>query len=162
MIASGALSSERAILSLDRHVFLTIVAMLALSHAILMTGLSQYGAEKILEITKNMEPYITLSILFIFISLTTNFITNNASAALFMPLGISISHSLNIDPIVSVVTIILASNCSFATPYGYQTNLLVMAPGNYKIVHFLIYGIPLTIIVWLAYTIFVPWYYGIY
>ena len=162
MIASGALSAERAINSLDRHVFLTIVSMLALSHAILMTGLSEYGAIKILEYTGEMGPVITLSFVFLFISILTNFLTNNASAALFMPLGISIAHSLNIDPLVCVITVILASNCSFATPYGYQTNLLVMAPGNYSLKHFLIGGIPLTLISWICFTIFVPWYYGIY
>ena len=162
MIASGALSAERAINSLDRHVFLTIVAMLALSHAILMTGLSEYGALQIIQATNNLSPATTLSILFLVISILTNFLTNNASAALFMPLGISLSSSLNIDPLACVITIILASNCSFATPYGYQTNLLVMAPGNYRFIHFLIGGIPLTIIAWLAYSIFVPWYYGIY
>ena len=79
-----------------------------------------------------------------------------------MPLGISLANSLNIDPTICVITVILASNCSFATPYGYQTNLLVMAPGNYSLIHFLKGGIPLTLIAWISFSIFVPWYYGIY
>jgi len=162
MIASGALSAERAINSLDRHVFLTIVSMLALSHAILMTGLSEYGAIHAIEYLGTIGPAVTLSFLFLFISVLTNFLTNNACAALFMPLGISLANSLNIDPTVCVITVILASNCSFATPYGYQTNLLVMAPGNYSLIHFLKGGIPLTLIAWISFSIFVPWYYGIY
>jgi di/tricarboxylate transporter len=92
----------------------------------------------------------------------TNFLTNNASAALFMPLGISLATSLNIDVMPFVITIILAANCSFATPYGYQTNLLVMAAGNYRFKHFIKGGIPLTIICWLSFSLFAPWYYNLY
>ena len=162
MLLSRVLSAERAINSLNRHVFLTIVAMLALSSAIEATGLANYGANLIIEYFDNSNPGVLLSMLFIFVALMTNFLTNNASAALFMPLGISIASSLNLDPIPFIITIILAANCSFATPYGYQTNLLVMAAGNYKFKHFIIGGIPLTIICWISFSIFVPWYYGLY
>ena len=162
MLFTRVLSAERAINSLNRHVFLTIVSMLALSSAIETTGLAHYGAYLILENINNSNPALILSILFLFIAFMTNFLTNNASAALFMPLGISIASSLNMDAIPFIITIILAANCSFATPYGYQTNLLVMAAGNYKFKHFIIGGIPLTIICWLAFSLFVPWYYGLY
>ena len=162
MLLFRVLSAERAINSLNRHVFLTIVAMLALSSAIEATGLAHYGAYHVIQFFDNSNPGIILSVLFLFVALMTNFLTNNASAALFMPLGISIASSLNLDPIPFIITIILAANCSFATPYGYQTNLLVMAAGNYKFKHFIIGGIPLTIICWISFSLFVPWYYGLY
>ncbi|PPR15455.1 MAG: hypothetical protein CFH33_01428 [Alphaproteobacteria bacterium MarineAlpha9_Bin3] len=162
MLASRVLSAERAINSLNRHVFLTIVSMLALSHAIVATGLAQYGAYSMLNYFPNSSPAMIISILFLTVSIMTNFLTNNASAALFMPLGISIASSLNIDVLPFVITIILAANCSFATPYGYQTNLLVMAAGDYKFKHFVKGGVPLTIICWLAFTLFAPWYYNLY
>jgi len=127
MLASRVLSAERAINSLNRHIFLTIV-----------------------------------SLLFLIVSVMTNFLTNNASAALFMPLGISLATSLNLDVMPFVITIILAANCSFATPYGYQTNLLVMAAGNYRFKHFIKGGVPLTIICWLSFSLFAPWYYNLY
>ena len=141
MLASRVLSAERAINSLNRHVFLTIVSMLALSHAIEATGLAEYGAYSMLNNFPDSNPAIILSILFLTVSVMTNFLTNNASAALFMPLGISIATSLNVDIVPFVITIILAANCSFATPYGYQTNLLVMAAGDYKFKHFIKGGI---------------------
>ena len=108
------------------------------------------------------NPALILSILFLTVSVMTNFLTNNASAALFMPLGISLATSLNVDIVPFVITIILAANCSFATPYGYQTNLLVMAAGDYRFKHFIKGGIPLTIICWIAFTLFAPWYYNLY
>ena len=102
-----------------------------------------------------------ISVLFLVVAVMTNFLTNNASAALFMPLGISLANMLNIDPMPFVITIILAANCSFATPYGYQTNLLVMAAGNYKFKHFIKGGIPLTILCWISFSLFAPWYYNL-
>ena len=162
MLASRVLSAERAINSLNRHVFLTIVSMLALSHAIEATGLAEYGAFSMLNNLPESSPALILSILFLTVSVMTNFLTNNASAALFMPLGISLATSLNVDIVPFVITIILAANCSFATPYGYQTNLLVMAAGDYKFKHFIKGGIPLTIICWIAFTLFAPWYYNLY
>ena len=162
MIGARVLSAERAINSLNRHIFLTIVSMLALSHAIEATGLAHYGAYLLLDSLNASSPAIIISILFLFVSIMTNFLTNNASAALFMPLGISLATSLNIDVMPFVITIILAANCSFATPYGYQTNLLVMAAGNYRFKHFIKGGIPLTIICWLSFSLFAPLYYNLY
>ena len=53
------------------------------------------------------------------------------------------------------------ASCSFATPIGYQTNLLVMGPGHYRFVDFVVAGLPLVILLWLAFSLFVPWYYGV-
>ena len=162
MLASRVLSAERAINSLNRHIFLTIVSMLALSHAIEVTGLAHYGAYLMLDSLNASSPAVIISILFLSVSIMTNFLTNNASAALFMPLGISLATSLNVDVMPFVITIILAANCSFATPYGYQTNLLVMAAGDYRFKHFIKGGIPLTLICWLSFSLFAPWYYNLY
>ena len=162
MLVSRVLSAERAINSLNRHIFLTIVSMLALSHAIEVTGLAHYGAYLMLDSLNASSPAVIISILFLSVSIMTNFLTNNASAALFMPLGISLATGLNVDVIPFVITIILAANCSFATPYGYQTNLLVMAAGDYRFKHFIKGGIPLTLICWLSFSLFAPWYYNLY
>ena len=162
MLASRVLSAERAINSLNRHVFLTIVSMLALSHAIEATGLANYGAYFMLNSLTESSPALIISILFLIVSIMTNFLTNNASAALFMPLGISLATNLNLDVMPFVITIILAANCSFATPYGYQTNLLVMAAGDYKFKHFIKGGVPLTLICWSCFSLFAPWYYNLY
>ena len=60
-----------------------------------------------------------------------------------------------------VFTVIFGASCSFATPIGYQTNLLVMAPGHYRFVDFVRTGTPLIFILWIAYSLFAPWYYGL-
>jgi di/tricarboxylate transporter len=65
------------------------------------------------------------------------------------------------DPFPFLVTVILAANCSFATPIGYQTNLLVMAPGHYRFADFLRAGVPLVLLMWIAFSLIAPRYYSL-
>jgi di/tricarboxylate transporter len=60
---------------------------------------------------------------------------------------------------VFVIAVVLAANCSFATPIGYITNMLVMAPGRYRFIDFVRAGVPLIILLWLTFSFFAAWYY---
>ena len=91
----------------------------------------------------------------------TNVLSNNATAVLFTPIAVSAAAQLGIDEHALVLTVIFGSNCSFATPVAYQTNLLVMTPGHYKFRDFMIVGGPLIIVTWLAYSIIAPIYFGL-
>jgi di/tricarboxylate transporter len=62
---------------------------------------------------------------------------------------------------VFAVTVVFAANCSFASPIGYQTNLMVMGPGHYRFVDFARVGLPLTLLLWVTFSIFAPIYYGL-
>ncbi|MEM9989115.1 MAG: SLC13 family permease, partial [Pseudomonadota bacterium] len=74
-------------------------------------------------------------------------------------IAISTAQTAGIDPLVMVMTVIFAANCSFATPVAYQTNLIVMAPGHYQFRDFLVVGIPLILLLWVVYTIVAPIYF---
>ena len=104
---------------------------------------------------------VILSAFFFAIAVTTNVLTNNATAVLFTPIAISTATQLGVDPMIFVYAVIFAANCSFATPMGYQTNLLVMGPGHYEFRDFVRAGTPLVILLWLSYSFFAPWYYGL-
>jgi len=91
----------------------------------------------------------------------TIIISNNAIAVLFTPIAIGLAGEMGIEPHVFVVAVVFAANCSFASPLGYQTNLLVMGPGHYKFADFARAGLPLIVLMWVTFTLFVPWYYGI-
>jgi di/tricarboxylate transporter len=60
------------------------------------------------------------------------------------------------------MAVIFAANCSFASPIGYQTNLLVMGPGHYRFSDFVKAGAPLAIILWIVFSLFAPWYYALH
>jgi di/tricarboxylate transporter len=74
---------------------------------------------------------------------------------------VGIAAGLGVDPKIFAVAVVFAANCSFATPVGYQTNLLVMGPGHYRFSDFMRAGFPLTVILWLVFSFFAPWYYSL-
>ena len=161
MIASGCLNIRQAVRALDMRIFLLIGAAFAMGLALEKTG----GAEYIgLTVVNTFQPYgdqILLSSVFFIIAILTNIISNSAAALLFAPIGLAISQQTGIDPISIVLTVIFATNCSFATPIAYQTNLLVMGPGHYKFSDFALFGIPLIFILWLSFSLLSPYFFNV-
>jgi di/tricarboxylate transporter len=107
------------------------------------------------------EPTVILSAFFLLIAVLSNIISAKAAAVLFTPIAVGIAHELNMPVEAFAVAVVFAANCAVATPIGYQTSLLVMGPGHYTFTDFARGGIPLIIILWLTFTLFAPWYYGI-
>ena len=161
MIAAGCLNIRQAVRALDMRIFLLIGAAFAMGLALEKTG----GAEYIgLTVVNTFQPYgdqILLSSVFFIIAILTNIISNSAAALLFAPIGLAISQQTGIDPISIVLTVIFATNCSFATPIAYQTNLLVMGPGHYKFSDFALFGIPLIFILWLSFSLLSPYFFNV-
>jgi len=161
MIASGCLNIRQAVRALDMRIFLLIGAAFAMGLALEKTG----GAEYIgMTVVNTFQPYgdqILLSSVFFIIAILTNIISNSAAALLFAPIGLAISQQTGIDPISIVLTVIFATNCSFATPIAYQTNLLVMGPGHYKFSDFALFGIPLIFILWLSFSLLSPYFFNV-
>src|SRR5690606_18369568 len=102
-----------------------------------------------------------LSVLFLVMAILTNILSNNAVAALFVPIALDVARRVGAPPEAFIAAVVYAANCSFATPIGYQTNLLVMGPGHYRFSDFLKAGVPLVLIIWLTFSILAPWYYGL-
>ena len=91
----------------------------------------------------------------------TNVVSNNAAAVIGTPIAVSIANQLALPAEPFVLAVLFGANCSFATPIGYQTNLLVMGPGHYRFADFLRVGGPLVLVMWAVFTFFVPSYYGL-
>ena len=125
------------------------------------TGGAETIAHGLLSLLAGAPPGVVMSALFMLIALTTNIMTNNAAAVLFTPIAIGIAASLDLPAEPFVVTVILAANASFATPVAYQTNLLVMGPGHYRYRDFMVAGGPLVLLLWGAFSIIGPWWYGL-
>lgn len=145
----------------DSRIFMMVGASLACAAALEHTGGAEFLAGVMIQAMKGQSPAIVLSAFFLLLALLTNILSNNATAVLFTPVAISLANSLGVDPMPFIVAVIFAANCSFATPVGYQTNLLVMTPGHYRFSDFLIAGTPLVILIWLTYSFVGPWYYGL-
>ena len=102
-----------------------------------------------------------LSIFFLLVAVTANIISTKTCAVLFTPIAVDIAVELGASPAVFALAVVFAANCSFASPLGYQTNLLVMAPGHYRFLDYTRVGVPLIFVMWATFSLFVPWYYGI-
>jgi len=161
MIASGCLNMSEAFRAVDRRVALIIAAAVGLGGALQATGAALYIAQGLLGALEGASPRLVLSALFILIAVFANVINAKACAVLFTPIAVAAAMRLNLDPLPFVVTVIFASNCCYATPIGHQANLLVMAPGRYRFADYLAAGTPLVLIVWVAFMLIVPWYYGL-
>ena len=79
-----------------------------------------------------------------------------AAAAIGTPIAVSIAAQLGVAPEPFILAVLFGANMSFATPYGYQTNLLVMSAGGYKFSDFLRVGIPLTVVMWIGFSLILP------
>ena len=160
MISFKVLSVRQA-LSVDNNLLLLIVTSLALGKVIQVTGAATFLSEWLLNLLDGSSPLTILLCFYVLVSLTTNFISNNACAVLFTPIAIDIAEKLNVDPKIFAIALIFSVNTSFATPLAYQTNLLVMGPGHYKFVDYVKFGLPLTFICWLVFFLIFPVIYDI-
>ncbi|SVC61428.1 uncharacterized protein METZ01_LOCUS314282, partial [marine metagenome] len=162
MVLSGSLNVRQAARAIDRQIILVGGAALALNAALSATGGGGYIAGGLIDALDGASATVMLSGFFLLVAIFTNLLSNNACAVLFTPIGINIALGLGIDPVIFVVAVILAANCSFASPIGYVTNLLVMTPGRYRFSDFVRAGSPLVLLLWVGFSLFAPWYYGLW
>ena len=161
MIATKCLNVRQATRALDRKIFLLVGSMLALGTAMDATGGALAIANSIISLPIADDPLVMAGLLFGLVTISTNILSNNACAILFTPIAVNLAINLGIDPMIFAITVIFAANCSFASPIGYQTNLLVMGPGHYQFSDFMKAGIPLMLILWVTYIFIAKFYYGI-
>jgi di/tricarboxylate transporter len=161
MIATDCLNVQQATRAVDRKIFLLIGAMLALGHALQVTDGANFIANGIQDLPFIDTPFEMVSLLFIVIAICTNILSNNACAILFTPIAMNLAFTLGSDPFVFTLTVLFASNCSFASPIGYKTNLLVIGPGHYRFKDFLRAGSPLVLLMWVVFMILAKIYFKI-
>lgn len=147
MLVTRCCSPTRALQSIEWSVLLVIAAALGLSEAMQVTGAAEAIAQTFLNVAGN-NPWIALAVVHGITTLLTEIITNNAAAALMFPIGLSVAGSLGVSYMPFVISIMIAASASFATPIGYQTNLMVYGPGGYKFGDFMRIGIPLNLLFW--------------
>jgi len=161
MVLVGCLNVRQAVRAFDRTIYLMIGASLAAAAALEATGGATYIADFAVNAVSGYSIAVTMSVLFMVVGIVTNVLSNNATAVLFTPIAINIATRTGTAPLPLVVAVILAASCAFATPIGYQTNMLVMGPGHYRFRDYMIGGGPLLILMWLTFSLVGPWYYGL-
>lgn len=161
MLATGCLSLYQAARAFDRQIFLLIGVSVAMATAMEATGGAALIANGTVALMEGASVSVMLSALFLVIAVMTNILSNNATAVLFVPIALGVAKGFDapLEPFLAAV--IFGANCSFATPIGYQTNLLVMGPGHYRFADFIKAGTPLVLLIWIVFSLVAPWYYGL-
>jgi di/tricarboxylate transporter len=161
LVATGCLNIRQATRAIDRKILMLVGSMLALGVALQATGGAQFVADLMLKAPFADQPLYMAAMLFIIVAFCTNILSNNACAILFTPIAMNMAVNMGSDPIIFAITVIFAANCSFASPIGYKTNLLVMGPGHYRFRDFIKAGVPLVLVIWVAYIFVAKYYYGL-
>jgi di/tricarboxylate transporter len=156
MLATKCLQWRDAGDSLNIPVVMIIVASLSLGFAMMETGGAAFIAELFVFATQALPTPMVLSGLILLMTVLTNVVSNTAAAVIGTPVAISIAQQLQAPIEPFILAVIFGANMSFATPIGYQTNLLIMSAGGYRFSDFLKVGVPLTLVMWAAFSLILP------
>ncbi len=155
MIATGCTSGNVARRSPDWRVLVVIATSFGIGAALHKTGAAELIAEGLIGLAGG-RPWLTLALVFVVTALFTAVATNNVAAVLVFPIAVSATQSMQVSVLPFAVTIMVAASASFATPMGYQTNLMVYNAGGYRFGDFLRVGVPLTLVTGILTVLCVP------
>ena len=164
ILALRSISIQEAYQSINWTVIFLLAALVPISIAIRNTGADRLLGDSIIRLAEFLSGFssshymVYLSLLYFVTFILSAFMSNAAVAIILAPIGIYLSSQLNIDPRPFLVAICFGASNSFMTPIGYQTNLMVYGPGEYKVKDFIFMGLPLTIIFWLIAMKLIPIY----
>ena len=161
LLWSGILTPREAYASVDWQVLLMLYGLLGLGMAMQETGTAKFLAEHLVSsartlVTPEILPFVLLWLVFLFTSLLTEVLSNNATAVMIVPIVVKIASELGVDSRPFIIAITVAASCAFALPMGYQTHMMVYGPGGYKFSDYLRFGIPLNIIAWIVTCSLIP------
>ncbi len=156
MVLTGCLTMRHAYASLDLSVLVLIGGAISLGKAMDVTGAAELIATQVVGAFGPFGPQAVLSSVYLLTVLFTELMSNNAAAALMIPIALSIANGLGVDPRPFAIAVAFAGSAAFSTPIGYQTNTLVYGPGGYKFLDYTRIGVPLNLILWLLATLLIP------
>jgi len=159
LVLVGCLTMEEAYKAIEWRIIFLLAGVLTLGVALEKSKAAELLSNKLVEYAGDWGgPVILLSAFFLFTSVLTGAMSNNATAALLAPIAIAAANTMGANPRPFLVAVTIAASASFMTPVGYQTNTLIYGPGQYRFIDFLKVGTPLNIILWLAATFLIPYF----
>ncbi len=155
MLISRCTTGSVARRAVDWRVLVVIAASLGVGTALQKTGAAQAVADALVSLA-GQNPSAALGLVFLATALFSAFVTNNAAAVLMFPIALATASGMNVDFMPFAVIIMVAASASFATPIGYQTNLMVYGVGGYRFSDYMRIGLPLTLFVGVVALLIVP------
>ena len=159
LILLRVISANQAYSGLRPEVLMLIAGMVVLGIALDETGLANAGTSLLVGSTDGMSPLLALIILYGVTLFATEILSNATVAVLFTPIAVSMAEAFQVSPRPFLVAIMIAGSAAFATPFGYQTNVIVYQMGGYSYLDFVKVGIPLNLITWVVGIIAIQFYF---
>ena len=155
MIITRCTTGRIARRAVDWQVLVVIASSFGIATALQNSGAAAAIANGLLSLSQDM-PHLALATVFVCTALLSAIATNNAAAVIMFPIALSTANNLGAGFMPFAVVIMIAASASFATPIGYQTNLMVYNAGGYRFADFVRIGLPLTLLVGLVTVGLVP------
>jgi di/tricarboxylate transporter len=147
LVISKCVTPQEARRSVEWNVLLVIASSFGIAKALDNSGVAYFLANRLILVAGSLGVLGILAGVYFMTSLYTEIITNNAAAALLFPIALSAATQAGVDPRPFLIAVAVGGSASFATPLGYQTNLMVYGPGGYKFKDFMKIGIPMNIFI---------------
>lgn len=145
VLLTGCIDAEEAFSFVDGRLLALIFAMLAVGAALDHTGGIALIVGRIAPALVDLPPWVLIWAVYYMTTILTELVSNNAIAVIMAPIAIALGQTMGVDPRPLVVAVMIAASACFATPIGYQTNMLVYGPGGYRFSDFMRIGIPLNL-----------------
>ncbi len=159
VLLTRCIDADEAFSFVDGRLLALIFAMLAIGAALEHTGAVALIVNAISPVLSVLPPFAIIWAIYLLTSVLTEMVSNNAVAVVITPIAIGLAQAIGVDPRPLVVAVMVAASCSFATPIGYQTNMLVYGPGGYRFTDFLRVGVPLNLSVGILASALIPFFF---
>lgn len=159
LVAAGMIKPDEAYQAIDWKVLFMLAGILSMGTALQKTGAAALLADSVTEMLGSWGPRVVLSFFFVLTFFLTNFLSNNATAALLVPIALVSAESMGVSARPFVMAVTFGASLSFMTPIGYQTNTMILVPGQYTFRDFLRIGTPLNLLFWAMATWLLPWFF---
>lgn len=156
ILITRCVDAEEAFSFVDGRLLAMIFAMLAVGEGLDQSGAVALMVEAVAPYLAGLSPFLLVLCVYFLGLILTEFLSNNAVAVIYTPIVIELGLSLGVDPRPLVVAVMFSASVAFATPVGYQTNMMVYGPGGYRFSDFMRVGIPLNILTGLLASALIP------
>lgn len=156
VLVTGCIDADEAFSYIDGRLLAMIFAMLAIGAALEASGAVALIVQALAPSLGALPPFLIVWAIYLLTSVLTELVSNNAVAVVITPIAIGLAAEMGIDARPLVVAVMVAASASFATPIGYQTNMLVYGPGGYRFTDFMKVGIPLNLTIGLLASAIIP------
>ena len=150
LILLRVITADEAYAGLRPEVLMLIAGMIVLGIALDETGLAGQATQLLIGSMEDMSPFLALVILYGATLFATEILSNATVAVLFTPVAVTMAEAFAVSPRPFLVAIMIAGSAAFATPFGYQTNVIVYQMGGYNYMDFMKVGLPLNLITWVV------------